>query len=72
MLKDKTMEKILKQIRSMGYLVGVHNDYKLNGQSMTFWLFTHESGHFIKGEGLTDEEALKECKIKILEYSNSK
>lgn len=45
-------------IRKLGWSVAVHNDYKLNGDNFTFWLFTHPSGKFIKGEGRTDAEAL--------------
>ena len=45
-------------LRKEGWLVGVHNDYKLNGKFMTFWLFTHPSGRYLKGEGETDEAAV--------------
>jgi hypothetical protein len=53
--------KDLTHLRALGWSVAVHNDYKLHGLSMTFWLFTHASGRWIKGEGATDEEALAEC-----------
>jgi hypothetical protein len=45
-------------------MVAVHNDYWLNGKFMTFWLFTHPTGVFVKGEAETDEEALRECERK--------
>ena len=46
-----------EDIRNKGWAVAVHNDYRLNGEKHTFWLFT--KGDFaIKGEGLTDAEAL--------------
>lgn len=51
--------KILDQIRSFGWDVAVHNDYKLDGEQYTFWLFTHPDGSWVKGEGKTDNEALK-------------
>ena len=47
--------------------MAVHNDYKLNGLPMTFWLFTHPNGRWVKGEGLTDEQALAICLGNALE-----
>lgn len=44
-------------IRAAGWAVAVHNDYRLHGQSHTFWLFT-KGDRATKGEGLTDAEAL--------------
>lgn len=55
------MEKRLESLRSAGWTVAVHNDYRLNGQSMTFWLFAHHAGVWCKGEGRTDEEALEKA-----------
>lgn len=46
-------------LKELGWSVGVHNDYTLNGEDHTFWLFTHPSGRFVRGEGRTDAEALK-------------
>jgi hypothetical protein len=51
----------LTRLRKLGWMVAVHNDYKLNGTPMTFWLFTHPSGRWVKGEGQTDEGALADC-----------
>jgi len=51
----------LSKLRDAGWMVAVHNDYRLNGQSKTFWLFTHSSGRWIKGEATTDAEALAIC-----------
>ena len=51
----------LTRLRALGWSVAVHNDYKLNGLPMTFWLFTHPNGRWVKGEGLTDEQALAIC-----------
>lgn len=44
--------------RRIGYSVAVHNDYRLDGEAHTFWLLTHPEGHWLKGEGRTDAEAL--------------
>lgn len=51
--------KILDKIRNEGWMVAVHNDYRLNGKNMTFWLFTNSDGRFVKGEGFTDLEVLE-------------
>ena len=48
-------------LREAGWSVAVHNDYRLGGKAMTFWLWTHPSGRWIKGEGETDAEALAQC-----------
>jgi hypothetical protein len=53
------LPEMLKWLRAFGYMVAVHNDYKLKGEVRTFWLFTHPaSGTFLKGEGSTDEWAV--------------
>ena len=44
-------------LRRLGWAVAVHNDYRLNGEHHTFWLWTKD-GRAVKGEGRTDEEAL--------------
>ena len=68
----------LSILRRKGWTVAVHNDYKVNGKSMTFWLFTSTvevslltgkaDGFYIKGEGETDVEALMQIlqKLKLL------
>lgn len=53
-----TMQATLYNLRRAGWRVAVHNDYMQDGRLQTFWLMTHQSGIFLKGEGLTDEEAL--------------
>jgi hypothetical protein len=47
-------------LRAAGWAVAVHNDYRLGGESFTFWLFT-KGNHFVKGEGSTDADALAQC-----------
>lgn len=54
-----TAEEILEDLRANGWMVAVHNDYRLDGSLMTFWLFTHECGAFLKSEGETDLVALQ-------------
>jgi len=45
-------------LRAKGLSVAVHNDYRLNGDAYTFWLFTDSEGMSYKGEGRTDADAL--------------
>lgn len=47
----------LSALRADGWVVACHNDYRLNGEACTFWLFTRAC-RAIKGEGRTDDEAL--------------
>ena len=51
----------LSELRDAGWTVTVHNDYRISGQSMTFWLFDHVDGRQMKGEGKTDAEAIEIC-----------
>lgn len=51
-------------IRAKGWMVAVHNDYRLNGVFHTFWLFTKGSV-CAQGEGLNDAEALDIVRQKI-------
>lgn len=54
----------LDALRADGWTVAVHNDYRLGGVAHTFWLFT--KGYYaVKGEGLTDAEALDQCRAGI-------
>ncbi len=50
-------QAIADDIREQGWAVAVHNDYRLNGEAHTFWLFT-KGDRAIKGEGRTDADAL--------------
>lgn len=54
-------------LREAGWVVAVHNDYKIDGKPMTFWLVTKQvSGSpfplCLKGEGATDLEALDQIR----------
>lgn len=44
-------------LRAQGWSVAVHNDYRINDEPYTFWLFT-KGNEAVKGEGRTDAEAL--------------
>ena len=59
------VDEIARKLRVDGWSVAVHNDYRLNGEPHTFWLWTHPNGRWIKGEGKTDAEALSECYTRI-------
>lgn len=52
--------RLLDQIRGAGWSVAVHNDYRQGGKGWTFWLFTHSSGKYVKGEAHTDRGALQQ------------
>lgn len=49
-------------LRKRDWLVAVHNDYRMDGKLMTFWLFTHKH-YCVKGEAETDAEALNSCRV---------
>lgn len=52
-------------LRELGWTVAVHNDYRINGEPHTFWLFT--KGDFAaKGEGCDDSVALDEVRDNVL------
>lgn len=55
------MDEILRKLRAAGWAVAVHNDYHQDGRDMTFWLFTHRCGIWVKGEGGSDMDALTQC-----------
>ena len=53
-------------IRALGWMVAVHNDYLLGDVPYAFWLFTNSTtGKFVKGEGRTDADALNEVRKKL-------
>lgn len=62
----RSLEEMLEDLRIRGWRVGVHNDYRLNGEDMTFWLFTHSAtARFVKGEGKTDKEVLHSILLQL-------
>lgn len=63
--QPRSLEEKLAMLREGGWSVAVHNDYYLGGVSHTFWLFTHPSGKWAKGEGPTDAYALTEIHMKL-------
>ncbi len=56
-------------IRRAGWMVAIHNDYRLNGKHCTFWSFTKKlpSGITVavKGEGESDAVALNAVRDEI-------
>ena len=57
--------RTLNDLRQAGWRVAVHNDYRLDGKDMTFWLMTHPDGRYLKGEGACDLEALIDIENQI-------
>lgn len=57
-------EAVPDDIRALGWTVAVHNDYRLDGEPHTFWLFTKD-GKAIKGEGRSDAEALGQVRAML-------
>ena len=51
-----------EDLRAKGWVVAVHNDYRLAGQAHTFWLFTNKHGRAVRGEGKSDAEALNKIR----------
>ena len=63
---------MLHELRSHGWTVAVHNDYRLNGEAFTFWLFTNEQlGVFFKGEGRTDDDAVENVRVQVSKLGKS-
>jgi hypothetical protein len=49
------LEEMLANLREASWTVGIHNDYRQGGKLMTFWLFTHPDGRWLKGEAESDQ-----------------
>lgn len=67
-------------LREQGGMVAVHNDYRLNGESYTFWQMTfpigpwHRDGNrliALIGEGKTDAEALDKIRAQLAEMTDT-
>lgn len=52
----RALSEALAAIRALGWAVGVHNDYRLDGRSHTFWLFT-KGDRCCQTECLVEDEA---------------
>ena len=61
----KLREALVDDLRQQGWSVAVHNDYRQDGRYVTFWLLTRRNGHWIKGEGETDAQALNQCRAAL-------
>ena len=64
------MEIWLRDLREMGWMVAVHNDYRIGHDYFTFWLFT-KGPYCVKGEGATDLDALRQCAKKASELEDT-
>lgn len=65
---EQNMTEISREmLRDAGWSVAVHNDYRQDGKTYTFWLFTHPSGRWVKGEGETDADAITNAAESALE-----
>ena len=62
----KSFPEILHDLRRGGFMVAVHNDYRLDGVQHTFWLMT-KGEIALKGEGKTDLEALQQIDARARE-----
>jgi len=51
-------------IRALGWMVALHNDYRHDGKHHTSWLFT-KATVCVKGVGATDAQALNEVRRQI-------
>lgn len=60
----KLRESSADDIREEGWVVAIHNDYRLKGIAHTFWLFT-KGDRNLKGEGLTDAAALTQVRQQL-------
>ena len=72
--RDEEIARLLaagspNDLRMAGWAVAVHNDYQLDGEPHTFWLFTQGS-RCAKGEGRTDAEALDQVRAAIVELGS--
>ncbi len=59
-----SLDAMLADLRARGWVVAVHNDYRLLGTHHTFWLFTRD-GIALKGEGLSDVEAVAQVRAQV-------
>ena len=55
----------LQALRDAGWMVAVHNDYRMAGERYTFWLFVRDAVAF-RGEGKTDADALAQVRRQVL------
>lgn len=66
-------ELYLNWFRAHGWVVAVHNEYRLNGDVHAFWLWTkplQDGGLMLaaKGEGFTNQIALEQAMFVVLRH----
>jgi hypothetical protein len=59
-LESDGVGELISYLHAMGWMVAVHNDYRLNGKLHCFWLFT-KGEQCVKGEGEDNYSALMWC-----------
>ena len=69
---DEIVEACADDLRAKGLTVAVHNDYRLNGERCTFWLFVDGAGMSYKGEGQTDAVALNQVRAAFAAINGGK
>lgn len=86
-ISQETMDRFYRglrgnadDLRARGGMVAIHNDYRLNGETFTFWQMTfplgppHRNGPrliALIGEGKTDEEALDKIRAQLAEITDT-
>ena len=55
--RERDWALLFIDLRAAGWTVAAHNDHNLHGVPYTIWIFTKD-GRSVKGEGVTDNEAL--------------
>lgn len=80
----QSLEDMLSTMRGRGWCVAVHNDYKLNGELYTFWMFsligavetnnelTKAARVFVQAEATTDIVAVQQCMRDAADYQRGK
>jgi hypothetical protein len=63
--------RALHYLRANGWCVAVHNDYRKDGTTCTFWLLVDSEGWTVKGEGLSDAQAFNQIILQLPEVEQS-
>jgi hypothetical protein len=72
--RKETLPNDPDDLRRKGWMVAVHNDYRLADVDCTFWLFTKKIGGrliALKGEGHSDEIALNLIRAQVQKLERS-
>jgi hypothetical protein len=58
---EVNLEELLELFRANGWSIAAHNDYQQDKKYYTFYLFTHSTGIWCKGEAEDDLTALAQA-----------